>query len=565
MFLVLSASFQTALAANIATSVERNPVRIDESFKIIFAADDNPDGEPDFTPLEHDFTVINQSQSSSSSWVNGSYSKAIQWIVEVTAKQPGKLVIPAIMFGKDTSEPLTVTVLENNKTNDVSSGSEEIILDVKVTPEQPYVQSQVIYTIRLYRRVELAQAELSEPELPDAVIEKLGDDSNFNTVINGVSYAVTERKYAIFPQKSGQFTIKPLTLAAAIVMDRPLDFRDFFSSHITKTKRILSKELTLTIKPAPPEFAGKEWLAAEKLELAQEWSGDIQQMKIGEPLTRTLIVRGEGTTVGQLPELNNTQQAMTGIKAYSDQPVLNESKQANGIHASREEKIALIPSKSGQQVLPAIEIPWFNTKTQKMEIARLPETTINVIGSAEAKPEAVAPAQNPVAQSAPQPGVRPVNAPPAPADNNDWWQNPWFWVSVVLALMWFCTLLFFLSRRTKNSAAADKAINSLSQEASLKQIINDLKIACAKNDALAAKNALLAWGKLKFAEDNLAAIASNCNARLREEILLINQVLYRQGQASWQGKELARVFNDNQAKSKKPTVDDAVLEPLHRL
>ena len=78
-----------------------------------------------------------------------------------------------------------------------------MFLDVKATPEQPYVQSQVLYTLRLYRRVDIAQAELSEPELTDAVVEKLGEDSNYNTVVNGVSYLVTERKYAIFPQKSG--------------------------------------------------------------------------------------------------------------------------------------------------------------------------------------------------------------------------------------------------------------------------------------------------------------------------------------------------------------------------
>ena len=59
-----------------------------------------------------------------------------------------------------------------------------------------------LYTVRLYRRVDVAQAELSEPELADAVIEKLGEDSNYNTVVNGVSYLVTERKYAIFLRKA---------------------------------------------------------------------------------------------------------------------------------------------------------------------------------------------------------------------------------------------------------------------------------------------------------------------------------------------------------------------------
>ena len=156
--------------------------------------------------------------------------------------------------------------------------------------------------------------------------------------------------------------IKPLSLTAAVIVDRQPDFRDFFGSRMTKTKRVLSKEITLNVKPAPTSFTGKNWLAAEKLELNQEWSGDIQQMKVGEPLTRTLTLQGVGTTVGQLPELSAIK-TDANLKAYPDQPVLNEQKLADGITASRQEKIALIPSTAGKHVLPAIEIPWFNTKT----------------------------------------------------------------------------------------------------------------------------------------------------------------------------------------------------------
>ena len=111
----------------------------------------------------------------------------------------------------------------------------------------------------------------------------------------------------------------------------------FFGSRMTKTKRILSKEVVLEVKPKPAGFTGKDWLAAEKLELTQEWSGNTQQMKVGEPVTRTLTLQGVGTTVGQLPELSATKPD-ANLKAYPDQPVLNEHKLPEGISASRQEK-----------------------------------------------------------------------------------------------------------------------------------------------------------------------------------------------------------------------------------
>lgn len=563
ILMILGLFSHHALAAEIIASVDRNPVSIDESFKIFFTAADTPDGDPDFTPLEQDFSILNQSQSSNSSWVNGTYSKSIRWTVEVTANKPGKLVIPVILFGNDTSEPLTIQVNQTASNNDTAQSNEEIFLDVKASPEQPYVQSQVVYTIRLYRRVDVAQAELSEPELADAVIEKLGEDSSFNTVVDGVSYLVTERKYAIFPQKSGVMTIKPLTLTAAVIMDRQPDFRDFFGSRTTKTKRVLSKEAVLNVKPAPASFTGKDWLAAEKIELSQEWSGDIQQMKVGEPLTRTLTLRGVGTTVGQLPELS-TVLTDANLKAYPDQPVLNEQKLADGITASRQEKIALIPSTAGKHILPAIEIPWFNTKTQTREIARIPATAITVVGAGENQPETTR-APKPLATPSLS-LAKPETVSPIPVSTLPDLQNIWLWTSLFLALGWLLTLVYFLRKRHQKFGSDTDEPQQLMAETSIKESIKKLKEACADNDAPSAKNALLLWGKQKFNANNLGAIAGCCDARLRDEVLDLNQALYGKDNSGWAGKKLMQAFTENKAREKKgDRNDESALEPLHRL
>jgi len=241
LFFLLLLSFAPAVvfAAQISVSFDRNPVSQDESFQIIFTANDTPDNDPDFGPLERDFEILGQSQSSNSSWINGKSSKTIQWTVNVMAKHPGSLIVPAVKFGDDVSQPASVLVTQATA-NKALDTDDDLFLEVDATPQSPYVQSQVLYTVRLYRRVEIAQASLSEPELGDAVIEKLGDDSNYNTQINGVNYLVTERKYAVFPQKSGALTIKPLMLTAEVVANTRPNFNGFFNSQMTKTKKILS-------------------------------------------------------------------------------------------------------------------------------------------------------------------------------------------------------------------------------------------------------------------------------------------------------------------------------------
>jgi hypothetical protein len=545
-FLLLLVSFRT-FAADITVSLDRNPVSLDESFQIIFTANESPDDDPDFTPLAQDFSILNQSNSSSASWVNGKSSKTVQWTLNMMPKQTGSLVIPAIKFGKDASESSTVLVTDNAAKKTVNS-DEELYIEVEATPENPFIQSQVFYTLRLYTKVDISQARLNEPELADAVIERLGEDSNYNTQVNGVNYSVTERKYALFPQKSGQLTIKPLVLTAEVLTNSRPSFNGFFNSQMSKTKRVESKAITLNVKPVPTTFTGKHWLSAEQLVLKQDWSGDIQQMKVGEPLTRTLSLIAKGTTVGQLPELNTTE-TNDQLKAYPDQPVLQEQKKADGLLAFREEKIALIPSIAGSYALPAIEIPWFNTKSQKMEIAKIPETTLSTVA---AVPEVTNPIVTPVVPQKTETSLA-IESPKQ--------ISVWLWVSLFLAVGWLSTVIVFLTKR-KN---IEPVIEINTSDITLKDGIKNLKNACKTNDAVGAKNALLEWGRQKFNVANLGAIATYCDARLRDEILDLNQVLYGKEVAQWQGKKLFQAFTENKAREKIVVTEDNSLEPLYRL
>ena len=550
MLLLLILAPQITFAAEINVSVDRNPVSLDESFQIIFTATESPDGDPDFSPLEQDFTLLSQSNNSSSSWINGRSSKKIQWTLNVMAKQSGDLVIPPVHFGNDVSQSLPILVSEGMPNKAVNT-DEDLFLEVEATPKNPYIQSQVFYTLRLYTRVDISQARLNEPEAADAVIEKLGEDSSYNTPINGVNYSVTERKYAIFPQKSGKLTIKPLVLTAEVLTGGRPGFNSFFNPQMTKTKQVESKAITLDVKPVPASFTGKHWLSAEQLVLKQEWSGDVQQMKVGEPLTRTLTLIAKGTTVGQLPELNTTVTS-DELKAYPDQPVLKEQKKADGMLAFKEEKIALIPSKAGDYKLPAIEIPWFNTKTQKIEIAKIPETTLTAIAAAGTQPTAIAP---PVASATPQ-KIESGQVIKSPQQS-----NIWLWVSVFLAAGWLITVLFFLTKRT----AIKSVIEDNDSEINLKECIKNLKKACINNDAVAAKDALLEWGRQKFNVTNLGALAGFCDARLRDEILHLNYALYGKEISEWQGKKLFQSFTENKAREKIAATEDKSLEPLYRL
>lgn len=546
-------SFQTVLATEIKASLDRNPISINESVQLTFSATESPDDDPDFSPLKKDFEILNQTQRSNSSWTNGKSSKSIQWILKLMPKKTGELLIPSISFGDDNSQVSKLTVLKSK----VASGNNaELFLEVEATPESPYVQSQVLYTLKLFSRVQLSQARLSELEIPDALVEKLGEAKKYNTSRNGIEYTVNELNYAIFPQKSGNITINPLVLTADVVTSSRPRFNGFFNRQISKTKRVSSNAITLNVRAVPETFMGNRWVPASQLVIEEKWSGETDQMKVGEPLTRTLTLLAVGNTVAQLPEIHRKTE-IEQLKTYPDQPVLKEQKGAEGLIAFREEKIAYIPSKAGSYSLPAIEIPWFNTQTQTMEIARIAERTVTAIAGGGASQKNSPTIESPTSIKIIE--LDSINPDTAIIHTEE--HKFWMWLSIILACGWLLTVLFLFSqRKPKQRPTADN-----SKEIKLNETIQALKQACTENNALAAKNALLAWGDINYGSKTLSAISPHCEARLRDEILLLNQNLYANQAEPWQGKKLFQTFTENKARKKVAKKADDALEPLYKV
>ncbi|OAI07467.1 hypothetical protein A1353_07245 [Methylomonas methanica] len=550
LLMLLSAAIQ---AAEIQVAVDRNPVGLNESFQITFTASDDPDGNPDFAPLQENFEILSQQRSSNSSWVNGKSSRSEQWIVRAMAKQAGELFIPPIAFGADSSKPLKLVVNENTA---APQGNDDIFLEVAATPEQPYVQSQVLYTLKLFRKVQITQASLSEPEIKDALVEKLGEDSTYATQIKGVDYWVTERKYAIFPQQSGVFTIAPLILNAEYMSNqRQPRFNGFFNRPDTETRRVASKAITLNVQAVPASFKGPNWLSAESVTLSETWSDAGLQTKVGEPLTRTLTLSAKGATVGQLPELLD-KTAIDGIKTYPDQPVLKEDKESDGLTALREEKIAFIPSKPGEYTLPALDIAWFNTKTQRMETAHLPSVKLKALASAEDAQASAPPAAATVPQ---EPATSQVTTSPITVTSSSD-TRIWQAVSATLALGWLLTIVVLYRRPSAKGSTAKRV--ELVPETALEKT---LKRACWENNPQAAKQALLQWGKAEFGAESLGAIAAYCAEALREEILALNRLLYSGRNRDWQGQNLWQAFSAKPTAVSSDGKNGDGLEPLFKI
>lgn len=555
--------FSDALAANIQAEVDRRQVSLNESFTLVFTTDGEEDGDPDFRPLEQHFEILAQNESSNMSFINGEITKIKQWTLTLMGKQPGFFTIPEISFGSDRSPVIRIDI---KKTPPAKPGqpSEPIFIEVSASPENAYVQSQVIYTVRLHIAVNLLSAQLSEPSLSeaDAVIEKLGEDRKFETTVSNKRYKVIERRYAIFPQRSGQFTIAPISFAGQLSNRSSSNFSPFPGGGAIK--RLRSREIQLNVKPVPQDKIRGRWLPAKNLRLVEVWPENTAEPTerpiAGEPLTWKIMLMADGLTSAQLPEI--APKLPKGIKSYPDQAVLNNEKRDDSIIGIRQETIDLIPGKAGTYRLPAVEVPWWNTITEKMEVARLPARQIEIAAAETAEqPASIAPLPTPLLQESPD-----VDSEADGGLSRDAGRGAafWSWISLILGLGWAITLVAWWGSRQKPRTDLPPVSDAVALD--MKHLNRQVKEACTKNEADAVKAALLSWGRVLWPGRpiSLGEIKNKVGEALAGEIEALNSTLYGRQARHWEsGSALWSAFEQEQRKTKqKPTAKQERLAPM---
>jgi hypothetical protein len=530
-----------AQAVRVTAATDRSSVRENESFTFTLRVEGSVRGEPDTSPLEADFDVLNRSTSTRIQIVNGRTEQVAEWQMQLMPRRAGRVTIPALEVGGVASNPLELEVLPAPPPGDAVA---DIFMEVEALPANAYVQSQVVFTLRLFIGVGTGRATLTTPEIAgvEAIVERLGEDAQYQTVRDGRSFVVRERRYAVFPQAAGMLEIGPVTFEAMVIPNRGF----------SRVQRFRSETVRIDVQPAvapPAQFPRAVWLPASRVEISERWSDDVDALQLGIPQTRTLTIEADGLLETQLPDLD---MAVTdGIRQYADQPELDRTTGPDGLTAQRIERFAVIAQREGAVELPAIELPWWNVNTARWEVARIPARTLEVIPSAEM----VAPASAPPAA---------IDAPAAIVE-----PGPWRTISAALALGWALTgFAWWWLGRSRRAPAERRASAPAAGWHEDRRLMRELLQACDRNDAQAAQRLLLAWGAARLPKSpptSVGALGAALPAEAAAAAAELEQHLYGPAPAAWDGSRLRRALGALQAVAKhgEHARADALL-PLYR-
>jgi hypothetical protein len=403
---------------------------------------------------------------------------------------------------------------------------------------------------------------------------KLIHEARYTSERNGIQFKVLEQKYALFPNQGGKLEIGEVKYRGYSGGNRRLSlFSDPFNMPQQKA-RILKSEsnrVELEVMPIPDTFTGKRWLAAKNLQIVE--SGIPQQTPAlaGKPLTRRIMVLADGLTSAQLPSFE--QALPSGIKLYEEQPQLKDNPTRSGFSSSRQTVMTLIATEPGQYDLPAIEIPWWNTETDRQEIARLAPVSVDIMPNPDTRSDLAQP-QSPQSEQQAS-SADPGNA--TPADSQSTVSDPTIptspdrvhWLVWLFGIAWIVTLLAWWYSRRKaptRPPATTQQVNRGPDKQAMANTLERLGQAYENKDATAARSAWLNWAQLVWPEappHNLSRLATRCDDSLSEAVQSLERTLYSPTEETgWSDYPILALIQQRQGE-KRPATPPEGLVPLN--
>ena len=370
------------------TKVSKNRMGINERLKVSFEMNKNGDN---FRPPKFEgFRVVGgPNQSTSNTWINGkrSFSRTYTYFLNPTRKGTLKIGQATIKIDGEIykTSPAQVEVTDAVKTPN-QGGNADYIADqnvhlvAEVSNGRPYLNEAFTVVYKLYYTSQIGISNVNEVESPSFAdfwshlipIQKLEMKQG---VFKGETYNyVTWRKAVLYPQKTGELVIEPLTLNINVQV--PSNRRDIFGQRINRQvpKVITAGKRIIKVKPLPEKnkpigFTG----AVGSFDLS--YSLNKKVLKASESFQATLKVSGRGNLkLFGLPKIT----VPATLEVY--EPEHTESIKTNllGMQGSIQDTYTIVPEFQGNYPIPGVSFSYFDPNKQSYVTLSSKEYMVNV-------------------------------------------------------------------------------------------------------------------------------------------------------------------------------------------
>jgi hypothetical protein len=367
--------------------VSKKSLGLNERLRIDFEM--NKDGD-NFTPPDFsNFNVSGPNQSVSNSWINGvrTYKKTYTYFL--TPKSRGNFTVSQATIVIDgtvyKTVPVKVTVTaavdkpkDPNDPNFIAS--ENIHLVAEISKTNPYLNEAISVVYKLYVSPNIAVDnwnEIDSPRYNDFWSQNINTQGQKvqNGTYKGEDYRyLVLRKTVLYPQKTGELNIEPLTLNLS--MRVPTNRRDIFGGSImTRVSKVVSAgNQTISVKPLPEQGKPADFTGA-----VGSFSFDVTSSKkvldASESLQIKVGVKGNGNLkLFKLPKLS----LPSSLEVYEPEHAENVKTNSAGMQGDISDSYTVVPQYKGKYPIPSTSFSYFDLKTKSYKRLNSDEIIIDV-------------------------------------------------------------------------------------------------------------------------------------------------------------------------------------------
>ena len=357
--------------AAVTAQVDRNELYNDES--LVLTVSVSPAGQlnqADLAALESLFSIEQRAQQQSRKTVNGRASSSVDYQFRLSAKASGVFGIPSFRVGSEQSEPLFISVLDARQRPD-NLPDDAILFSGRLSNNQPYVDQPFEIVLEFAYNIQV-KGDIEAIDL-DGFSSRLVSEENTTTSRNGQSYNLYRRVVELTAKNPGA-----VKLPTILFKGQYADAAQGRNVRFTRTADIAAIE----VRAIPASFpAGAYWLPATNLSLSDNLD-TRQPIEQDSHLDWQVSLQTQGLAASRLPDpLAALSKALDShVRLYRNEPTFTDN--------LRLDSAALTIDMAGEYRIPAIAVPWWNTVSDTLEWAELPERSIRVLAPTRSSAQA---------------------------------------------------------------------------------------------------------------------------------------------------------------------------------
>jgi len=403
ILLVFLCSLSSLAQVSFTAEASRSKLGINERLKVEFKVDANGDNfrPPSFEGLSK---IGGPNQFYSQHYENGKSTFIKTYTYFFQPEKRGKITIGQAEITVEgqvyKTSPIEVEVTAAvdtpNQSRAVAEAGDGIHLIAEVSRSKPYLNEgiYVVYKLFLSPTVNIRNwRPLDDPKFEGFWSQNINIDQLElkEGEFGGQPYRYVElRKTVLYPQKTGELKIEPLSLAVSVEV--PTDKRDFFGrrTYDVVEKNFSANTKTIDVKPLPEENKPEGFSGAVG-EFDFKLKANKKELDAQTSLELTSEVSGKGNLkLFNLPKI----QSPSSFEVYEPERNENVRTTSLGMRGSISEKYTVIPEFKGEYVIQPTSFSYFNPNTKSYETLKSTPITIQVNSGPEPPEERQAASEN---------------------------------------------------------------------------------------------------------------------------------------------------------------------------